>query len=75
MTEKQECTPVGCIPSAAVAVSGGGGLVVCPGGVCLGDVCLRGVCPEGCLPRGVCLGGCLHREEVFAQGGVHLPLL
>ena len=29
---KQECISVGCIPSAAVAVGGGG---VCPGGLCL----------------------------------------
>ena len=42
---EQECIPVGCVPSAAVAVSWG----VCPGGVCLvfpGD----GVWPGGCLP-------------------------
>ena len=50
---KQECIPVGCIPSAAVAISGEGEGVsarrgvypwgvsaggVCPGRVCLGDV-------------------------------------
>ena len=34
---KQECIPVGCIPSAAVAISGGG--------------CLPRGC-RGCLPRG-----------------------
>ena len=48
---KQECIPVGCVPSAAVVVSGGGGR------------CLpRGCLPRGCLPRGagVCrVGGCL----------------
>ena len=49
---RQECIPVGCIPPAAVAVSGG----------CLpGMGCLRredGRClPRGCLPRRVCLGG------------------
>ena len=33
----QECIPVGCIPSAAVAVGGGRGVL--PGGVCPG-VCL-----------------------------------
>ena len=35
----QECIPVGCVPSAAVAVPGGEG--VCPVGGCL---------PRGCLP-------------------------
>ena len=47
---QQECIPVGCVPSAAVAVGGGlhrglsawGG--VCPGGW----VCLGGVCPSAC---------------------------
>ena len=42
---KQECIPVGCVPSAAVAV---------PGGVCLGGVCLIG---GVCLPRGVSAKG------------------
>ena len=39
---KQECIPVGCVPSTAVAVYWGGG-------------CLRGggVCLGGCLPAGV----------------------
>ena len=67
---KQECIPVGCVPSAAVTVSGGG--VVCLGGVCLG-VSTQGVClprregeevyqvggvsaQRGCMPRDVCLG-------------------
>ena len=46
-TEIQECIPEGCVPSAAVAVSGGG--------VCLG-VCLpRGVSAQGaCTPPPVC---------------------
>ena len=35
--QQQECIPVGCVPSAAVAA--------CPGG-CLSGVCL----PRGCLP-------------------------
>ena len=40
---QQECIPVGCVPSAAVAIGGGG--------------CLPGGClPGGCLPGG---GGCL----------------
>ena len=47
---KQECIPVGCIPSAAVAVSVG----VCLGRGCLPweSVCLgRGCLARGCLPR------------------------
>ena len=61
--DEQECIPVGCIPSTAVAISSG------VGGVCLG----------GCPPRrGVYLGGCLPRTELSARGGclpegVHLP--
>ena len=43
---EQECIPVECVPSAAVAFGGGGCM---PRGV---------VCPGGCLPRGsVCPGG------------------
>ena len=47
---KQKCIPVGCVPSAAVAICWGG---VCPGG-CLAK--------GGCLPRGVCrrLGGLVY---------------
>ena len=59
--KKQECIPVGCVPSSAMAVWGG----VCPsgclpgGGVCSGKVCqgvfaLRGVCPGGCTPHPLC---------------------
>ena len=40
----QECIPVGCVPSAAVAV-------------CWGGVSARGCLPGGCLPGGVCLEG------------------
>ena len=53
-TYKQECIPVGCVPSAAVAVSWGclPRASVCPGGFCLGVsawgvVCLGGVCLGG----------------------------
>ena len=56
---KEECIPVGCVPSAAVAVGGRGGET----GVCLGGCLPRGVvsagegCPLGgggsCLPRSV----------------------
>ena len=49
---EQECIPVGCVPSAAVAVSGARG--VFPGVSAQGGVCLRG----GGLPSGiVCFGG------------------
>ena len=58
-TISQECIPVGCVPSATVAFSGG----VCLGGVCPGRCLPReggvypgGVCPR-CLPRGGCLRG------------------
>ena len=51
---RQECIPVGCVPSAAVTISGG----VCPGvssqGVSAQD---RGVCLGGCLPGGVSAKG------------------
>ena len=65
---KQDCIPVGCVPSAAVAISEEEVCPrrsVCPGGGGLlrrGDVCLR-----GCLPGGVCL-----RERVSARPG-YLP--
>ena len=57
MIQKQECIPVGCVPSA---VSSGvclpGCVCVCPGGRCLP----RGRClPWGCIPRS---GGCLPRQ-------------
>ena len=64
--KKQECIPVGCVPSTAVAVSGVGG--VCLEGSCLPrvGVCPKGwslprggVCPKGwSLPRGLSAGGC-----------------
>ena len=54
---RQEFIPVGCVPSAAVAVTGGSGVSVCQG------VCL----PRPCLPGGVCPGGVCLRE------GVDLP--
>ena len=57
---KQECIPVGCVPSATVAVcSGGGG--------CLVPVVVPG--PGGCLLRGVADPG----EGVCSWGGVHGP--
>ena len=43
--KKQECIPVGCVPSAAVAILWGG--------LCLpGRVSASGVFAQGCLPRG-----------------------
>ena len=79
---KQECIPVGCVPSAAVAVSrGGGGYLVqegctwsggevylVPGGcTCWGDV----PGPGGCTCQGVyLLGGVPAGGCTWSQGGV-----
>ena len=82
MHEKQECIPVGCIPSAAVVVLWRGG--VCLRGVCPGEVSAQWGClPGGCLPGGgvglgvsvwgVCPGGYLPRRVVSAQEGCELP--
>ena len=51
--QKQECIPVGCVPSAAVVVSGR----------CLPKRCLPS--GKGCLPSGGCLQGGVHllREQ------------
>ena len=56
--KKQECIQVGRVPSAAVAISGGGvsdrgGCLPNGGWGCLPrrEVCLRGCQPGGCLPR------------------------
>ena len=62
---KQECIPVGCVPSAAVAVCWGGG-VSAQWGVCLEG----GVCPGGCLPRGVSVRGCMPRAGGVSTWGV-----
>ena len=44
---KQECIPVGCVPSSAVTAGGGGGFWGClPGGCVCPGVCL----PGGCIP-------------------------
>ena len=73
---KQECIPVGCVPSATVAVSrvrgGGGGVCVsAPGGCLLPGGC---VCSGGCLLRGgVCSGVCVSAlGGLSALGGVCL---
>ena len=63
---KQECIPVGCIPSAAVVILEGGG-----GDVCLGKCLPRGMSAQGGVcPGGVSAGGCPSRG-VFI-GGVSL---
>ena len=50
MNDKEECIPVGCIPSDTVA---GGGGVSAHGGLLRGCLPREGVClGEGCLPRG-----------------------
>ena len=78
---EQECIPVECVPPAAVAVCGGGGVSAWQGVSAQGSVsvqgvsaqmgvCLGGVGPEGCLPmEGVCPGRCLLRRGV-CWGGV-----
>ena len=47
---EQECIPVGCVPSATVAVCPGGGVFPGAGDVCPGGVCLPGECTPP--PRG-----------------------
>ena len=71
---KQECIPLGCVPSAVVAVSGERGVSAQVGGVCpggclpMGRVSAWGVSDQGgYLPGAVCPGwvsarGCLHRD-------------
>ena len=55
---KQECIPVGCVPSATEAVWWEGG----------------GVCSRGSLlPGGVCSGGCLLRGSLLQGGNVSTP--
>ena len=56
---KQECIPVGFVPSATVAVSSAGGCLVPggsgPGGSSPGRGCLvrGGICPGGSAPGGI----------------------
>ena len=80
----QESIPVGCIPSAAVAISGvrsaqGG---VCPGEVgclptrivCLGGFYLVEICPGSVCLVGVCPEGCISHHALprrcLPRGGV-----
>ena len=66
---KQECIPVRCVSSAAVAVcrgvSAGGGLSA------QGDVCLGGVFPVGVSTVGGMSGRGVSAQGVSAQGGVY----
>ena len=67
--KKQECIPVGCLLSATVAVSRGGGGFYPWGGFsaergCLGEAYVCVSAKGGCLPGG---GG-------VCPGSVHLPL-
>ena len=64
---KQECIPGECVPSAAVAVSRGGG------GLLFGGYLLLGVSASGgCLLLGVsALEGCLLLGECLLLGGVY----
>ena len=83
---KQECIPVGCVPSAAVAVPGGEGRLL--GGVCPGRWgCLPGgggcVCYSAswdmsspvhagiCLPGGVCPSACWDMSAEGVSAPVH----
>ena len=77
---KQECIPVGFIPSATVAVLG----VVClsrgvsaqgmsaQGGLHREGCLSRGCLPRGCLSRGLCV--CLSRGVCVCSEGVYLSV-
>ena len=62
---QQECIPVGCVPSAAAAISWGRGVL--PGGVCFsGGLCFLG---RGCVSQGGVLpGGCASEGYVLPRG-------
>ena len=69
--KKQECIPVGCVPSAGVAVSRGEGAG--PGGVYLvlgGCTWFQGGCTwsGGYLVLGVCSGGCTYPGGYLVWG-------
>ena len=74
MHKKQECIPVGCVLSAAVATGGSARGCVCPGEGCQpGRVSARGVSAKGCLCQGVSTRGCLP-GECLPGGGVVYPV-
>ena len=50
--DKQECIPVGCVPSAAIAMS-------IPACTAQGGVCPRGVSAQG---EGVCIPACAEAQ-------------
>ena len=56
---RQECIPVGCVPSAAAAICRGGGCVCFPGGLCF-----QGVLPRGdvCASRGCGIPACTEAD-------------
>ena len=56
---KQESIPVGCVPSAAVAICWG--WESAQGDVCPGVSAWGGVCPGGCLSRG-CIPACTEAD-------------
>ena len=61
----QDCIPVGCVLSAAVAAClGGGG--VCPG------VSAQGVAAQGGVPaQGVSAGGCVYTSSLWTEFLIH----
>ena len=72
---QQECIPVGCIPSAAAAVSREGGVWSGRGGVCVPGPGKEGVLQGGvCSWRGVCLlSGGVRSGGCVCSGGVSAP--
>ena len=72
----QECIPVGCVPSAAVTVSRGGGVSDPGGGLLMGGCLFRGVSVlGGCLLLGVSSSGgrCLLPGGCLLCGGCGIP--
>ena len=63
--QEQECIPVGCVPSAAVAIS--------PGGVCLSACWDTTTTPPGADPPGPGTPGSRPPQEQTAPGTRHLP--
>ena len=65
-TDKQEKIPVGCVPSAAVAIGGGvsaQGEGVCPGRVSAQEGGLPGgVSAQGVISPGVCIPACTEAD-------------
>ena len=77
---QQESIPVGCVPSAAVTVVGGGVMCFLGEGVCFLGVCFwEGLCvlPRGCAFWGMCFPGTVLPGGVLPRGmsaqGVCIP--